>query len=180
MKRRAITIATLAVLLLAGTAIAQPGGAGMSDRSGEHRGMGQQRPGADFFQRIRPMLGMLDLTDTQREDIGQIITTAMDSMESIGEGAEGNTHREDFLAMFSSAAISVAEVEDLLNNRIDAMEEMNGIVAPALVEIHNLLTADQLATLADFEPGSMEMDHGGHGRSGGNNHRMNSGVHPAR
>ncbi len=180
MKKRTMTIATLAIVILAGTAIAQPGGAGMSGRSGEHRGMGQQRPGADFFQRMRPMLGMLELSDTQREEIGEIITTATESIEGIREGTEGSSHRDDFIQMFSSATISATEVEDLLNNRIETMEEMNRIVAVALVDIHDLLTADQLAVLADFEPGSMEMDRGERGRGGNSNHRSNTGVHPTR
>ncbi len=180
MKKRTITIATLAVMLLAGTAIAQPGGMGMTDRSMGHRETGQQRPGVDFFQRIRPMLGMLDLSDSQREEIGEIMSTAIQSMENIREGTEGSSHRNDFLQMFSSTTISATEVENLLNNRIDVMEEMNGIVAVALVDIHDLLTAEQLSTLADFEPGSMEMNSGEHRRSGDRNQRMNMGVHPTR
>ena len=180
MKKGTVTIATLAIMLFAGTAIAQPDGMGMSNRSMEHRETGQQRPGAEFFQRIRPMLGILDLSDSQREEIGEIISTAVESMESIREGTEGTSHRDDFIQMFSSSTISAAEVENLLNGRTEVMQEMNSIVAVALVDIHNLLTPEQLSTLAEFEPGSMEMNREEQGRSGDRHQRNNMGVHPTR
>ena len=180
MKKKTITIAALAVLLLAGTAIAQPGGMGMPNRSMGNQNMAEHASGGGFLQRMRPMLGMLDLTDDQREAIGDIMETARDSMESIRGTEENGSHREDFLNLFSSTTISASEVESLLNDRVDAMKEMNAIIAVALVEIHDVLTADQLAILADFEPGSMEMRNGEHGRGNERNHGMEMGVHPNR
>ncbi len=152
----------------------------MSGRSTGNRGMQEQNSGGGFLSRIRPMLGMLDLTDDQREAIGDIMENTMESMQSIRGTEESGTHREEFLNMFSSSTISVTEVETLLNGRIDAMEEMNRIVAVALVDIHDVLTPEQLATLADFEPGSMEMRNGEHGRGNDRNHGMEMGVHPNR
>ena len=142
--------------------------------------MQEQNSGGGFLSRIRPMLGMLDLTDDQREAIGEIMETARESMESIGGTEESSTHREEFLNMFSSPTISATEVETLLNGRIEAMEEMNRVVAVALVDIHDVLTPDQLEILADFEPGSMEMRNGEHGRGSGRNHGTEMGVHPSR
>lgn len=183
MKTRTTIIAGLAVvLLLAGTAIAQPGG--MSGGSMGDRSMSQQRPGDgggdNFFQRIQPMMRMLDLTDDQREAIGDIIEEARESLESIRGTEEAGSHREEFLEMFSSSSLSVSEVEALLNERIEAMEEANVIIAEALVGIHDELTPEQLAALAEFNPGSMEMRMGNGsmgGRSSGGN---NMGVHPHR
>lgn len=181
MKTRTTIIAGLAVvLLLAGTAIAQPGG--MSGRSMGDRSMSQQRPGGgdSFFQRMLPMMRMLDLTDDQREAIGDIMEEAQESLESIRGTDEAGSHREEFLEMFSSSSLSVSEVESLLNERIEAMEEANGIIAEALVDIHNELTPEQLAALAEFNPGSMEMRMGEGGMGGRSSGRNNMGVHPHR
>jgi len=182
MKTRTTIIAGLAmVLLLAGTAIAQPGG--MSGRSMGDRSMSQQRPGGggdSFFQRMLPMMRMLDLTDDQREAIGDIMEDAQESLESIRGSEDSGSHREEFLEMFSSSSLSVSEVESLLNERIEAMEEANGIIAQALVDIHDVLTPEQLAALAEFNPGSMEMRMGEGGMGGRNSGRNNMGVHPHR
>ncbi len=186
MKKGTMTIALLAALLLVGTAIAQP--AGNSGRTGNNRNSAEQRPGGNFFQRIRPMLGILELSDDQREDIASIIQDADSSIQSIREAEEHGTHREDFLEMFSSSSITVTEVESLFNERMEIMEEINRICAVALVDIHDVLTPEQLAMLADFEPGSMEMrNHEPRGANGrgmergnGRDQGMNMGVHPIR
>lgn len=179
MTKGTITIAVLAAaLLLAGTAIAQPGG--MTGISG-NRGATVQRSGGgggDFFQRMLPMLRMLNLTDDQREAIADIMEDTRNSMESLRGTEEAGNQREKFLELFSSSTITVSQVEALLNTRLDTMEEMNGIIAQALVDIHGVLTPEQLAALAQFEPGSTEMRTGNRG----NNDRSgtNMGVHPNR
>lgn len=181
MKTRTTIIAGLAVvLLLAGTAIAQPGG--MSGGSMGDRSMSQHRPGGgdNFFQRIMPMMRMLDLTDDQREAIGDIMEEARESLESIRGTDETGSHREEFLELFSSSSLSVSEVETLLNERIEAMEEANVIIAEALVGIHDELTPEQLAALAEFNPGSMEMRMGNGGMGGRSSGGNNMGVHPHR
>ncbi|MCD4707712.1 MAG: Spy/CpxP family protein refolding chaperone [Candidatus Sabulitectum sp.] len=180
MRKRTMTIAALATLvLLAGTAIAQPGG--MSGRPMNHAGMDQQRPGgpgSDFFQRILPMMRMLDLSDDQREAIGYIMEDTRDSIESLRSSEDAGSHRDNFLELFSSSTITASQVEALLNVRVETMKDVNRIIAQALVDIHDVLTAEQLATLAEFEPGSMEMrmgDRDNMGHSG-----TNRGVHPNR
>ncbi len=175
-----MTIAALtAVLLLAGTAIAQPGG--MSGRPMDRGGMDQQRPGGeggDFFQRMLPMLRMLNLTDDQREAIADIMEETRHSMESLRGTEEAGNQREKFLELFSSSTVTVSQVEALLNTRLDTMEEMNGIIAQALVDIHGVLTSEQLAALAQFDPGSTEMRMGDRGNTG--HPGANMGVHPHR
>ncbi|MCK5786322.1 MAG: Spy/CpxP family protein refolding chaperone [Candidatus Sabulitectum sp.] len=169
MKRKTTVIATAAaILLLTGAAIAQPGG--MPGRGMEHQRPGGQA-GGDFFQRMLPMMRMLDLTDDQREAIMDIMEETRNSMESLRGAEEAGDQREDFLELFSSPTITTSQVESLLNGRLDKMEEANVIIARALVDIHDLLTAEQLATLAEFEPGSMEMRSSEHGGMGVHPHR---------
>jgi Spy/CpxP family protein refolding chaperone len=184
MKNGKMVIGTLAaILLLGGTANAQPcgmpGGGGM-DRDD----MGGQRPGGPcdgIFQNMLPMMRMLDLTDDQREAVALIVEGAEDSIEAIRETDETGNLREEFLQMFSASSLSAAEVEAHLNGRLEAMKDMHAILAAALVEIHDVLTAEQLAALAELDTDSMEMPMGGNcgGRDTGNR-GCGMGVHPQR
>ncbi|MEA3265815.1 MAG: Spy/CpxP family protein refolding chaperone [Candidatus Fermentibacteria bacterium] len=173
MKKR-ITIITVlaAIVLVAGSAVAQPGG-----MQGRPMGNNQSRSGAegDFFQRMLPMMRMLNLTDDQRNAIQDIMEDTRESMERIRGTEDPGSQREDFMELFSSSSLSVSEVENLLNQRIEAMEDANSIIAEALVEIHDVLTPEQLAALAEFNPGSMNSGIGNRGHSG-----ANMGVHPHR
>ncbi len=177
--KKGITIIVMlaAVVLLAGSAVAQPGG-----MQGRPTG-NNQSPGAegDFFQRMLPMMRMLDLSDDQREAIRDIMEDTRDSMESIRGTEDPGSQRDDFLELFSSSSLSVSEVENLLNRRIEAMEDANSIIAEALVAIHDVLTPEQLASLAEFNPGSMNSGMGNRGHSGpGGPGAANTGVHPRR
>ena len=178
MKKATTTIAVLAaLLLLGGSAIAQPGGmSGM--QMGNQGAQGHRAGGEDFFQRMLPMMRMLDLSDDQRDAIAEIMEETRDSMESIRGTEEQGSHREEFLQLFSSSSLSVSEVENLLNSRLEVMEEVNAIMAEALVSIHNVLTPEQLAALAEFNPGSMDMR--GSDRGNTDHSRTNMGVHPRR
>ena len=178
MKKKTMTIAALAALLLfAGVATAQPGGIPGRPMGNEGAGTGAQRSGGDenILQRMLPMMRMLDLSDDQRDAIAEIIEKARDSMESIRGTEEQGSQREDFPELFSSSSLSVSEVENLLNSRLDVMEEVNAIMAEALVDIHNVLTPEQLAALAEFNPGSMDMR--GSDRGNTDPSRTNMGLH---
>jgi len=163
---KATTATIVAVLLFAGTATAQPG-----EMHGRPMGgPGMQEPGTEFFQRMLPMIRMLNLSDDQRESIGGIIHDAQASIASTRETTEVVSHGEEFLDLFSSSTLSVSEVEALLNKRVEAMKEVNEAVASALVEIHNVLTEEQLAALREFAPGSMGVGAGPGGGRGGAAH----------
>ncbi len=182
MKKGITIIAMLAaIVLLAGSAVAQPGG--MQGRPMDNN-QGHSGPGSDFFQRMLPMMRMLDLTDDQREVIQDIMEETRESMESLRGTEDPGSHRDDFMELFSSSSLSVSEVENLLNQRIEAMEDANSIIAEALVDIHDVLTPEQLAALAEFNPGSMDMGMGNRGQSGQSGHSgrsgANMGVHPHR
>jgi len=175
-----IATAIAAVLLFAGTAAAQPGG--MPGRPMGGPGMHEPGPageGGDFFQRMLPMIRMLNLSDDQRESIGDIMQEARASIESIRETTEVSSLRDEFLELFSSSTLSASEMESLLNKRVEIMKDVNEIVASALVDIHNVLTDEQLAALSEFSPGSMGMGMGqGSGRGGIGHPGAGMGVHP--
>lgn len=176
--------AVAAVLLLGGAALAQPGmmSGGMNGPGGmnQHRDM-EQQGGGMFLQRMLPMLQHLDLTDDQMEQVHEIMDNARERIESIRGIDDHESMREQFRDLFTSSSITVAEVEDLLNQRIDSMEEMNAIIAQTVVEIHGVLTEEQLQAIADFQPGEGGMHSGGQGEHapmmrGGSG----PGIHPQR
>jgi len=176
MKKGITIIAMLAAMvLLAGSAVAQPGG--MQGRPIVNN-QGHSGPEGDFFQRMLPMMRMLNLTDDQREAIQDIMEETRESMENIRGTEDPGSHRDEFLELFSSSSLSVSEVENLLNQRIEAMEDANSIIAEALVDIHDVLTPEQLAALAEFNPGSMNSGMGNRGQNGRSGSNM--GVHPHR
>ncbi len=185
MKKRTITgLALIGVLLVTGIAIAQPGG-NMGNRPMESA-RGNNPGGGDFFQNMLPMMRILELTDQQREAISVIIQNAKSEIELLHSTEEQGSHREEFINLFSASTLTVADMENHINSRIDDMKDKNTIIAQALVDIHDLLTEEQLAKLASFDPTTMGRGEGpggnprGNHNTGGNGGRMNMGVHPNR
>jgi Spy/CpxP family protein refolding chaperone len=177
MNKRITTTAVLAALLLAGgTAFAQAPGMGGGPMMGRE-GMEGSDQGGDMLQRMLPILHSLDLSDDQREDIRTIMDTTRERIEALRETGEGSTIREQFRDLFTSSSITAAQVEDLLNERLSRMEEVNAIIAAAIVEVHDVLTADQLAAIAEFDPDQMDMHGGDHPMMRGGSHR---GINPQR
>lgn len=162
-KTRILTAAA-AVLLLAGTAMAQPGGMS-GDRTGNRNMERQGQAGnhGDVLQRMRPLLETLDLTEEQKTEISDIMEETRNTVEAIMETEEPGNHRGEFLELFASSGITTSQVENLLSERLSTMEEINGIIAGAIVDVHNVLTADQLETLASLDINDIEMRRGGHG-----------------
>lgn len=163
-RRKTVVTAAIAMLLIAGTAYAQPGSMGAGNRGmnqGQEGGPGHSEGG--ILQRILPMLHHLDLTSDQADQIRDIVEDARSDIESLRDTEENTESREQFKEMFTSATLSQSEVEAHLNARLQSMEEANTIIAGALVEIHDVLTEEQLEMIANFEP--LEMHERGMNRS---------------
>lgn len=183
-KRMTMMTVVAAVLLLGGIALAQPGmmAGGMNGPGGMNQhGNADQQGGGMFLQRMLPMLQRLDLTDDQMEQVHEIMDNARQRIESIRESDDHEGMREQFKDLFTSSSISVIEVESLLNQRLDAMEEMNSIIAETVVEIHDVLTEEQLQAIAEFEPGEGGMHSGRQGEHAPMMHGGSGpGIHPNR
>lgn len=178
-KRTTLTALAAVILLTAGTALAQPGGMHTGGAGG--RGGMEQQGGGMVLQRFVMMLHRMDLTDEQMEQVSGIVEDARDEIEAIHGTDDREGIREQFRDLFTSSSVTVTQVEALLNDRLDDMREVNSIIAEAIVEIHGVLTAEQLQTIADFDPGEMEMHNSGHGEHapmmpGGSGHS----IHPPR
>ena len=154
-----------AVLLIGGAAMARPGmmPGGMNGR------------GAMNLERVLPMLHNLDLTDDQMEQVHEIMDNARERMESIRDAEDADSMRERFRDLFTSSSLTAAEVENFLNQRLDNMEAINSIIAETVVDIHDVLTGEQLQIMAEFEPGHGDTHQG---RPGEHAPMMRGGSRP--
>jgi len=149
------------VVLMATLAFAQPdhmggdrmggGFAGSPGMGGGFSGapsMGGGPGGNDQMGGLVRLLSALDLTDAQRLDIGSIVEDARDDMLAVRESVvQDSNPREELMALFVREDISLAEVKDVFDDIDRIQEEIRDIMLEAFVDIHDVLTSDQLAEL---------------------------------
>jgi Spy/CpxP family protein refolding chaperone len=149
---RAILLALGLGTLAATTAFAQPGfaGGGGPGGMGGHPGM-DAGPGMEGdlggFARV---LGALELTDDQRSEIAGIMDTARFEIQSIRSSAEGVNPRETLMDLFLQDDLSVSEVEAVFSELDAIREQVRDVMVEALVEIHDVLTPEQLDRLSEL------------------------------
>ncbi len=154
--------------LLATLALAQPdhmgggrmgggfaGGPGMDSGFSGGPGMGNDQMGG-----LIRLLSALDLTDEQRTEIRTIAEEARDDMLAVRESVQGSNPREELMALFVREDISLAEVKDVFDDMNRISEEVRDIMLEAFVDIHDVLTSDQLAELARLIEEHSGMHHG--------------------
>lgn len=177
-KMKTIGIAALAILILAGTAMAQgpggwspqaggsPGGAhGMAPGPG---GPGQQGGfGMERLEQFRMMFRHIDLTEEQVEEIRSITENAREEAMGIMEEAGRPEDHTPFMDIFTSATLTVGDLEEAVSENSEIREAMQDVIFAAIVDIHNVLTIEQLdklAEMAEEHAGAMGsgagMDHG--------------------
>ncbi len=175
MKKLITMIALSAALLMAaGSALAQPpmmGGGGMQP------GM----PGGGMMlQNLMPMLSHGDLSDEQMQRVREIMEHARERIEAIHLGEDREGTREWLFELFSGASITASQVEDVLNGRLAEIEEINEVVAEAIVEIHGVLTPEQRASIGDCADCEDDMCHGGQREHAPVPHGGRGGIRPRR
>lgn len=176
-KMKTIGIAALAILILAGTAMAQ-GPGGWSPQAGSHGGApgmssgpggpGQQGGfGMERLEQFRMMFRHIDLTEEQIEEIRSITENAREEAMGIMEEAGRPEDHTPFMDIFTSATLTVSDLEEAVSENSEIREAMQDIVFEAIVDIHNVLTLEQLdklAEMAEEHAGAMGhgagMDHG--------------------
>jgi Spy/CpxP family protein refolding chaperone len=170
-KMRILGITALAVLLLAGTAMAQPpggwnppgGGAFETDNGPGGGGPGQGGGNAmEILGRFRMMFRELDLTDSQVDEIHSIVDTAREDARAIMEAAGGPEERTPFMEIFTSPVLTAGDLEEVIGQNSEIRDAIQEIILEAIVDVHDVLTAEQLEELASMaEEHSFGM--GGHG-----------------
>ncbi len=176
-KSKTIGIAVLAIMIMAGTAIAQ-GPGGWSPQAGSHGGAprmssgpggpGQQGGfGMERLEQFRMMFRHIDLTEEQIEEIRSITENAREEAMGIMEAAGRPEDHTPFMDIFTSATLTVSDLEETVSQNSEIREAMQDVVFEAIVDIHNVLTLEQLdklAEMAEEHAGAMGpgagMDHG--------------------
>ncbi|OPL17762.1 MAG: hypothetical protein AVO35_08865 [Candidatus Aegiribacteria sp. MLS_C] len=163
-----IGLAAMVLLLGAGTLLAQgPGGyGGMSGgpMMGPGSGGGPQGGlGMEHLERFRMMFRGLDLTEEQAEEIRSIVGTAREEARELIEAAGPVEDGESFMDIFTSPALTVRDLEESIDQMDEVRDQVRGIVLQAIVDVHDVLTAEQLQRLAEMAD---EYGHGAGGWSG--------------
>jgi periplasmic protein CpxP/Spy len=134
--RSKISIAALAIVLVAGIAIAEPHGG--------------QRDGGDFFG--GPMLGFftdyLDLSDAQRAQIKQIMEKEKPALEPLFK-QEMQTH-EQMMQLIQSGTFDEARAQAIATQGAQVHAQLEVQHARVASEAYQVLTADQKTKLAQF------------------------------
>ncbi len=164
MSRRMIIagITAIVLILFAGTAIAQPGGMSGGPRGGGGAemagpgGRGQQGglPGMEQIARFRMMFRHLDLSEAQTEEIQSITETAREDVMAIIEEVGRPEDRTPFMEIFTAPTLTVSDLEEARGRDDGTREAMQDIIFQAIVDIHDVLTAEQLEELS-----SMTLEH---------------------
>lgn len=154
-KVKAIGIAAVVLMLAAGTAIAQrPGGwDGPSHGGGFSMGPAHGEPGGvgmQHLQRFRMMFRGLDLTEDQRDEIASIVRDASEEVRDMMAEAEPWEERDTFIETFTSPTLTVADLEESVGRMDEVREGVRDVVFRAIVDVHDVLTAEQLRELADI------------------------------
>ncbi len=156
-KYKTIGIAVLAIMILAGTALAQgPGG------PGQQGGFGMER-----LEQFRMMFRHIDLTDEQIEEIQSITQAAREEAMDIMEEAGRPDDHTPFMDLFTSPTHTVSDLVEAMGQNSEIREAMQDVIFAAIVDIHDVLTLEQLDMLAEMageHAGAMGhdsgMDHG--------------------
>ncbi len=175
-KNKTIGIAVLAIMILAGTALAQGPGGWSPQAGGYEMGSGQEGPGGpgqqggfgmERLEQFRMMFRHIDLTDEQIEEIQSITQAAREEGMDIMEEAGRPEDHTPFMDLFTSPTLTVSDLEEAMGQNSEIREAMQDVIFAAIVDIHDVLNLEQLDKLAEMageHAGAMGhdsgMDHG--------------------
>ena len=113
--------------------------------------------------RFRMMFRGLDLSDSQMEEIESIVQTVRDDVRVIMEEAGRPEDRTPFMEIFTQPTLTVSDLEENLGAMDEVRDAARDVIMQAIVDVHNVLTDEQLEELA-----AMAEEHGlgtgpGHG-----------------
>ena len=168
MGNRTATIAAVAVLALAASAWAQPmGGPQMGPRGGHTMRSGGSGgpPEMEQLGGFMRALGALDLTEEPRDLVRTIMEDARTQVREIVEGADRPDQRGRIMELFVSESVTESELLDVMSQRDQVRDDVREVMAAALVDVHDVLTAEQLDRLAELL--EERMDRGGPGGGAG-------------
>lgn len=152
--KKTMGIMIAAVLMLAaGTLLAQGPGAWGAGAGGPQMGPGQVQGegfGMEQLARFRMMFRDLDLSEEQIEEIRDIVEGTREEARAILEAARPEEEQETFMDMFTSPTLTVRDLEEAMGRMDEVREEVRDLVFQAIVDVHDVLTPEQLEKLAEM------------------------------
>jgi predicted nucleic acid-binding Zn-ribbon protein len=147
-------------------------GGGMCGMCGGMMGSGSCNMMQGCPMTVMPYLEYLNLTDSQWNEVDQIISDFEDQIVAAREDAGMADPAVAFIQVFASPSLTVSSLEDFAERAAELSDEIRVIHDEALVRIHDVLTSDQLEELVSYVPGdnygtSMARSGCGMGRMGG-------------
>ena len=165
-KMKIAGVIVITASLLAGTALAQGFGEHSPSDAGHHgeamthgsRGPGGPEgpgghaggPGFENFERFRMMFRGLDLSTDQTDQVEGIIADTREEIETIMDAAESSEMRSTFIEVFTSPTLTVRDLEITLGAADEAREAVRDVMYEAIVDLHDVLTAEQLDKLGEM------------------------------
>lgn len=171
-KMKIVGIAVLAMMMVAGTAMAQGPGGWSSPAGGSHRGAHEMGPGPggpgqqggfgmQNLAQFRMMFRHIGLEEEQISAIEFITETAREEVMAIMEEAGRPDNRASFIEVFTSPTLTVSDLEETMGQMDEVRDEVKYVMFEAMVDIHDVLTAEQLEKLANLvEEHPHGMEHG--------------------
>jgi len=106
-------------------------------------------------------LDRLDLTDDQWQQVETIMDDARSRIQALRDEVGGEEPLRAFLAAFAQPTLTVDDLKALTTTMDSMRDRIREITLEAVVRVHDVLTADQLARVADLSEHSLR--EGGHG-----------------
>ncbi|MFO7949840.1 MAG: Spy/CpxP family protein refolding chaperone [Candidatus Fermentibacteraceae bacterium] len=170
--RTATVFSALAVLALASAATAFPCGGRMGTAQGcgpargrvtSHHGSGPAGVcGYGGLEEMACLLRCVDVTDAQAEELQSILEEAQDRIYALTEDChEGDDALCHDAAGLVSTPVTSEEIEEMVSARVEMIRERAEIMAGVSERVRNVLTQEQLESLASLESEDCDCSGGG-------------------
>lgn len=152
MKKLRIAVVAAVMALCTGSVAAQPfGHGGHMDvpmrGAGDPTGAGPQM---GELSGVHRMLGALELTEEQREQIRDIVDEARREVRAIMDRVRARDHRQEFLEVFTDPDMTAADLDAVFNEMKTTRDQIREIMIEAIVDIHDVLTEEQLQRIMEL------------------------------
>ena len=143
------------------------GGHGGMGQGPENFGQDSRMQGMEMLMQFRMMFRGLDLSEDQVEDIRSIVEDTREEVRAIMESAAEGEERTPFIEIFTQPNLTLADLRSGVDRLDEVREEARDLILQAVVDVHDVLTAEQLEELARMaEEHGMGREHGPMGHPG--------------
>jgi protein CpxP len=134
---------TMGALAVAGLALFGAVGAYAATELG---GKGEKKAYRFISARVENVLDDVNATDVQRQQVNAVKDELFDQGKNLKAGMESS--REELKAQWLSPTVDRSKVDQLVDQRIDALRGFAHQVAGGMIKIHDILTPEQRLQLS--------------------------------